>query len=470
MATRRRLVHRQAENSSPVAPRHRSQTAIPSSRPSRKQLPPYEPPSCPLTEQAKRQLAALTDIPVTNYRKNIAVALKNITNATTESNDRLVSARGELERIRERKERLQQRSSSQVASATGEGEDGEQGGDDLMRQIQAAEEREAKAVERVKKMEERVERLTDEAEKAMRELVDYGKELDARENLIRGVAQTAAAQVPTQPERRRRARQIDSDDENAEQEPEDEEPEVDMSTVLSATEILQQARQKYQAEYEERSMRARYGQNQFYQEFRKYVWDAQHPGTEPPPQTEWFKDLETRTGPGSQASGRTRRRANATDNSQNAADDTATSDSDDELVVTAAVSSLKCPLTLRLFEVPLSNNICPHTFEKSAFLELFETGATSFRPRGRNAVPEPRKLRCPVGGCDKMIAREDCYEDKMMERKVKRAKEQERRERETEREREDEDGGTKRERVDGVVQVESSQPVDADGDMTMEVE
>jgi hypothetical protein len=58
----------------------------------------------------------------------------------------------------------------------------------------------------------------------------------------------------------------------------------------------------------------------------------------------------------------------------------------------------------------------------------------------------------------------------MMERKVKRAKEQERRERETEREREDEDGGTKRERVDGVVQVESSQPVDADGDMTMEVE
>jgi hypothetical protein len=80
-------------------------------------------------------------------------------------------------------------------------------------------------------------------------------------------------------------------------------------------------------------------------------------------------------------------------------------DEDDDIQMTGAVSSLKCPLTLQTFTEPYSNNKCKHTFEKSAILEFHRTNAVAFpdpsqRQRSRAGPQGPKLLKCPERGCD----------------------------------------------------------------------
>ncbi|OBT48815.1 hypothetical protein VE00_00611 [Pseudogymnoascus sp. WSF 3629] len=395
MSSRRRLVSRtnqDAAASSPATPRTQA-----SSSASRSGLPPYEPPVHPLTFSAKQQLTALVDdTDYGKYRKHLATAITTLSNATVESNDTLSLARMKLERqVERRKARESQR----------EDEEGE---------MEKTEE-EVAMEERVAKLEVEVERLTQEAELATRELIDYSEELKRQEGLIRGVAEKAAtAPGPRQGRNPRRRRAADGSDDDNSDDPDFEVPDADAGAdTPSVTELLAEAQAAAAAQYAAKSMRARYADNNDYQTFKKHVHDASHNGANAPPlppSSAWFPSA-TEAG----AQGRiTRGAANNGD------------ESDEDLVFAGAVSSLKCPLTLKLFEVPYSNRVCRHTFEKSALLEMFERGATVFyensQARGRNRGPGVRKLKCPSSGCDVMLELGEFYEDEMVKRQVKRAK------------------------------------------------
>ena len=397
MSSRRRLVSRtnqDAAASSPTAPRTQA-----SSSASRSALPPYEPPVHPLTFSAKQQLTALVDdTDYGKYRKHLATAITTLSNATVESNDTLSLARMKLERqVERRKARESQR----------EDEEGE---------MEKTEE-EVAMEERVAKLEVEVERLTQEAELATRELIDYSEELKRQEGLIRGVAEKAAtAPGPRQGRNTRRRRAADGSDDDNSDDPDFEVPDADADAgadTPSVTELLAEAQAAATAQYAAKSMRARYADNNDYQTFKKHVHDASHHGTNAPPlppSSAWFPSASE-----AGAQGRiTRGAANNGD------------ESDEDLVFAGAVSSLKCPLTLKLFEVPYSNRVCRHTFEKSALLEMFERGATVFyensQARGRNRGPGMRKLKCPSSGCDVMLELGEFYEDEMVKRQVKRAK------------------------------------------------
>lgn len=431
MSSRRRLVSRTNQDASASSPAPRTQAS--SSSASRSALPPYEPPVHPLTFSAKQQLTTLLDdTDYGKYRKHLATAITTLSNATVESNDTLSLARMKLERqVERRRARESQR----------EDEEGE---------MEKTEE-EVAMEERVAKLEVEVERLTQEAEMATRELIDYSEELKRQEGLIRGVAEKAATAPRPRPNRntRRRRASDDSDADNSD-DPDFENPDADAAAdTPSVTELLAEAQAAAAAQYAAKSLRARYADNNDYQTFKKHVHDASHHGANAPPlppSSAWFPSA-------AEAGAQGRSRRGAADNGE---------ESDEDLVFAGAVSSLKCPLTLKLFEIPYSNRVCRHTFEKSALLEMFERGATVFyensQARGRNRGPGVRKLKCPSSGCDVMLELGEFYEDEMVRRQVKRAKAAEAAEGESEGEEErravDVDMDTKDQEFDGYEEVQ----------------
>jgi hypothetical protein len=58
---------------------------------------------------------------------------------------------------------------------------------------------------------------------------------------------------------------------------------------------------------------------------------------------------------------------------------------------------------LRYFEEPYSNNICPHTFEKSAIIDYVRNQGVAFTQRGHTAPSGPKRAKCPQSGCEQVI-------------------------------------------------------------------
>lgn len=130
-----------------------------------------------------------------------------------------------------------------------------------------------------------------------------------------------------------------------------------------------------------------YGDSNDYKNFKRIVHDAQNHGEDAPPvphASTWFPDEAN-------SSASRRRRNNTTDNANNGDED-----SDDEIVIESATTNLKCCLTLRYFEEPYSTNICPHTFEKTAIIEYYQSNGVVF---GGDGV---KRFKCPQSGCDKV--------------------------------------------------------------------
>lgn len=105
-------------------------------------------------------------------------------------------------------------------------------------------------------------------------------------------------------------------------------------------------------------------------------------------------------------------------------------DDDLEIVQNAIddVNSLKCPITGMLFEDPVKNKACHHTYDRA----------------GLNQLLGARKHTCPVPGCaNKTVSMAQVEDDEEMKLKVKRHRareEAEKRKRDLEDEDEDEDG------------------------------
>jgi hypothetical protein len=146
MSARRTLVSRQ-QRDAPSSPVQRSgrQSEVAPRQPTA--LPPYQPPSCPLTETARRNLANISaNHDYKKYDKHIKAAIQNITSCVAESNDRWYGSKERVDRMAEK--RLEA------------GEDKEKS------------EAEVRAEQRAEDMEKKVDRVTADSEKALRDLID----------------------------------------------------------------------------------------------------------------------------------------------------------------------------------------------------------------------------------------------------------------------------------------------------------
>lgn len=202
-------------------------------------LPPYEPPSCPLTANAKRTLESLSaNLDTSKYEKHLKAAIQNVTNSAVEPSDRL---HNRLKRVKHQAEKRRQL-----------GKENEEKTDLELEEEEYAED-----------LEKKVEALTTKAEKALRELIDFSDELALRDHLLKQVNENIPAPNTNSAgsrRRTRRARNGDSDDDDDDGEADDyEEDEADTMdpSVLSALESLNKLKEEYSTSYASKTKRAK---------------------------------------------------------------------------------------------------------------------------------------------------------------------------------------------------------------------
>jgi hypothetical protein len=125
----------------------------------------------------------------------------------------------------------------------------------------------------------------------------------------------------------------------------------------------------------------RYARNGAYSNFKRMVHDARYRDDRPLPDPEtWFTET------GSPAPGVT---GHGEDH-----------DGDDDIVMERATISVKCPLTFLPYKDPYTSLKCPHTFEKTAIMEMIRKSA--LRAGGGSVGNGEKAVKCPVTGCDQV--------------------------------------------------------------------
>jgi len=248
MASRRSLISRQNRDAgSPAVQRPRGnrdsgvgQTPRPHQATA---LPPYEPPACPLNEDAKRSIANITmNLDLRKYEKHLNAAVKNLTVFAGESNDHLYANKERVRRMAAKREAAQDDSEKTEA--------------------------EEEAEQRAREMEKKVEKLTAQSEKALRDLIDYKLELAQQSDMLQRVVDEAAASAPAasggiRAAKRERRPDQSSDDEDESLEPPADDEDAEMggtesqAAILSPTELLKKAKEDYQTKYTSKTLRAR---------------------------------------------------------------------------------------------------------------------------------------------------------------------------------------------------------------------
>lgn len=225
LVSRGRLNENANSNSSPAQRRQRDENREPTP------LPPYEPPTCPLTATGRR---ALDDLGINHnynkYQKHITESKKLLPVVVGDCNERLHIRRVKLSKAADKRQRQGR-------------------GDDEKTEVEITDETFANGYEK------KVADVTSNAEKAMRDLIDYGDELAMQEALMKEVSESVAAApapapTPVRRPRQRRPRNDDSDEDTEEEA----EPPAEPVEVLSATDLLKKAREDYTTTYTSKSM------------------------------------------------------------------------------------------------------------------------------------------------------------------------------------------------------------------------
>ena len=115
--------------------------------------------------------------------------------------------------------------------------------------------------------------------------------------------------------------------------------------------------------------------------FKKIVHDAHYPEDSAPPMphaSTWFaNEPDDTSGP----------------MTRGAAAGAADSIEDDDLTVASERISIKCPITLLTMIDPVTSQKCPHSFEKTAILDMIRLSDEPVPGTGRHG---PKAIKCPV--------------------------------------------------------------------------
>ena len=363
-----------------MAPGVRQSTAQPAAqRRAGNELPPYEKPSFPLNPAAQRALEQLRR----------AHDLKNLNNGFSEAQSALANTAGEInERLYQKELAAKKRRTAREQSTSADAEDE----DEMESSLQ--------------QFQDKVERMTQRMDESMRKMIDGRHSTQSiQESLsaIAGDARINAATQATQATQQVRTQQYEDFQPTDPAAGTQDQP----TPIDSFRSKIEDAKTRYQSF----SLNARYADDNDYRGFRRVVHDAKHPDgdVDLAHHSEWFEEGGT-AAPG--MTGRMR---------------TNDEDEDDDIAISRATISTKCPLTLQEYSSPLSSTKCPHSFEAEAILAMIRRSAIR---EGGNLV-----VQCPVSGCSHMIGEADLHTDAVLIQKIKRL----RRARELEQEEADED-------------------------------
>ncbi|KAI5284890.1 hypothetical protein KEM54_000982 [Ascosphaera aggregata] len=174
----------------------------------------------------------------------------------------------------------------------------------------------------------------------------------------------------------------------------------------STSDLFRKKIEKEAENWERMNMIKRYAYNNDYKTFKRSVHEAlyaYHDEAPPLPNPSmWFDDI-------SQESGKRSCRSAAAE------------ESDDDLAIEREKISLTCPITLLPFKQPVTSRKCPHSFEKSAILDMIRQSEDRTTQQGKRV----HCARCPV--CHMMLTEADLADDPVLARKVRRQYEREER-------------------------------------------
>ncbi|KAK3667862.1 hypothetical protein LTR22_001307 [Elasticomyces elasticus] len=334
-------------------------------------LPEYEPPTFSLTPAAQRQIAELMrSRNLEKLDKHLEDAQSAIGHAAADINDRLTQGR----KTYAKRKRPNAEPSSQDGEAATANDDEE-------------------AARDLAELERKVTAMTSRMEESMRKMIDSKAGVahithslaqthdDARMNATQAATQQAR---PQRRARRNSASGSEDEDEDEVQPFTPTDPSGGTQPQTAPVEVFRKNLEDAKTRYQSTSL-----------SFKQMIHDAQNPGEElpPPDPRTFFPEEGEQPAPGVTS---TRRGQDAEE------------DSDDDIAISRATISTKCPLTLRTFEDPLSSKLCSHTFEASAITELLRNSPT----RG--------SVQCPCGGCRETLTAKDLHRDPVLIRKLKR--------------------------------------------------
>ncbi|RDA91266.1 hypothetical protein CP533_0655 [Ophiocordyceps camponoti-saundersi (nom. inval.)] len=337
-------------------------------------LPPYEPPSCELDQEASRKLSDLANNRGHSlYDAQVKECLRHLNLSVRDLNERLSDQLDRLSNLRSRRA---------------------QKGLDIT-------DDEHRLSQHVTTFEADVDDLTRQSEAAVRDCIDRRLELEDEATILEKLANGSIAASATQP---------DDDDDDDDDDNDENKPSTSAPSTLKA---FRQARSAKLAEQENHYRR--YALHNDYIAFKK-SWHDAVAGKDGPPlpdASKWFRPdgqpvMKTRP------QGATNRSAGAADDDDEVDenDEVEVDDDDDDVAIAREVISVNCPLTLRPMVEPYSNNKCKHTFEKSAIIDYL-SGQT--------------EVQCPQTGCSAKFHREnfkrDFHLDEAILRKIQREKE-----------------------------------------------
>lgn len=366
-----------------MASRARQSTAQPTQRRTATELPTYQKPTFPLNPAAQRALAQL------NHSHN----LKKLDDTIQEAQVYLSNSAAAINDGLTERERVTMKRREQ---ATQDAETGNS--DELEQELEAAR--------------DKVDRMTQRMEESMRKMIDGRHSAQSISTALVSTADDARANASTQastqtfqsqrPPRRPPGTEGEEDEDMNDADYQDFEPTdptTNTQTRPSPLETFKSKVEDSKTRYQNYSFTERYANDNDYRNFRKVVHDAKYPDDEQPlpHHSEWFKEHDA------PAPGITTR-----------AREVAEGEDDDDIAVSRARISTKCPLTLMEFQTPLTSTKCPHSFEATAITQMISGSNNRVNPRGE------RYVQCPVPGCSQTLTRHDLVSDAVLIRKIKR--------------------------------------------------
>lgn len=350
----------------------------------------YEAPTFTLTPDAQRELQRLKD----------GQQLRKLTASLQQARENIQTTASDINECLADQERTEKRRKERAAAT------GQDVPDDAIQQ-------------RINFLRDQVERMTQRMDESMRKIID-GQEglrhihnsIDAAAAHATEVATTQATQQSRQPTRKKTTHGDEEAEEEEDEGEQDDELQAFEPTApgtqdhISAYNNFKKQLDDAKTRYQSASLTTRYAENDSYRDFRSLVHDARHGDEDGHPlahPSEWFNEE------GAPAPGVTRAGGDE--------------DSDDDIAVSRATISTKCPLTLQEFRTPLTSKKCPHSFEKEAIAEMIRYSATRVGgregPRG-GMIGGEKAVMCPVPGCGETLTADDLHVDPVLKRKIQR--------------------------------------------------
>ena len=280
-------------------------------------------------------------------------------------------------------------------------------------------EEEAESLTKVTAFEKQVESVTEKMDKAIRQVVDDRiwnenlsdalKHVTSRDNATPNTQQTTQRSIlPTQDATPRG--DDDDDEETAENNSEPPTYEDTPYALMQASFTTQTTR------YNTKTLTERYAHDNDYTGWYRSRHDGLNGHIEPPPPVPapalWFGREEGRH---------------------------VTPMEDEEVGVVGEKISLKCPLTLVYFKEPVTSDLCQHSYEKTAILDMLKLSAehVEYTPdqlsqiqavSGRARQQLERQFRvprtqCPEASCNKLLTEKDLRANPFLQRQAMREQE-----------------------------------------------